>query len=163
MASFKVLGMAEDGKCECCGANCPKRRVAVMPLDADGNQAGDVQFFGVICASKIRTGSKAVRFQNQILAEAKRADMDREYFTRQKMARVVADSLTRNFDGVVVTFQSAKDGANRLYRMTGRNIIGSYFAENASGHIVRVDGNDANDVQFYADMGFTQTTAAVAA
>jgi len=40
---------------------------------------------------------------------------------------------------------------------------GSYFAENAAGHIVRVDGTDAKDVQFYADLGFTQTTAAVAA
>lgn len=162
MSSFKILGMADDGKCECCGANCPKRRVAVRPVDADGCEH-DVEFWGVICASKVRTGSKAVRFQNQIVAEAQRADADREYFTRQKMARVVADSLTSNFDGLAVTFQSAKDGANRLYRMTGRNIIGSYFAENAAGHIVRVDGTDAKDVEFYADLGFTQTTAAVAA
>lgn len=163
MTKFKVLGMADEGKCECCGANCPKRRVAVMPLDADGNHAGDVQFFGVICASKMRTGSKAVRFQNQIVAEAQRADMDREYHKRQKMARVMTDDLTRIFDGMVVTFQSQRDGANRLYRMTGRSIIGSYFAQNAAGHLVRVDGADADDVRFYANLGFTQVTAAVAA
>lgn len=160
--AFKVLGMADEGKCECCGANCPKRRVAVMPLDADGNDAGGVQFFGVVCASKIRTGSKAVRFQNQIVAEAQRADLDREYHKRQKMARVMTGDMTRILNGLVVTFQSARDGANRLYRMTGRGITGSYFAQNADGHLVRVDGTDANDARFYADLGFTQITAAVA-
>ena len=57
MSGFKIMGMAEEGKCEHCGANCPKRRVYVMPVDCDGNHAGDVQCWGVICASKAR-GSK---------------------------------------------------------------------------------------------------------
>jgi hypothetical protein len=42
-------------------------------------------------------------------------------------------------------------------------MIGSYFAENAAGHIVRVDGTDAADVEFYAARGFVQITATVAA
>jgi hypothetical protein len=164
MKCFKILGMADEGKCECCGANCPKRRVAVRPVDADGCEH-DVQFWGVICASKVRTGSKAVRFQNQIVAEAQRADADREYFTRQKMARIItALPHIHNLGfGNARISNNAKDAANQMYRMTGRNIMGSYFAENAAGHIVRVDGTDAKDVQFYADLGFTQTTAAVAA
>lgn len=159
---YVVRGMAEEGTCEHCGANCPKRRVYVQPVYADGDR-GEVQAWGVICAGTVRSGSKSVRIQNQIVAEAKRADADREYAKRQKIARVVADNLSRDFGGgVVVVFQSAKDGANRLYRMTGRAIAGSYFAENAAGHIVRVDGSDADDVQFFAGLGFVQTTAAVA-
>jgi hypothetical protein len=54
MNGFKIMGMAEEGKCEHCGASCPKRRVYVMPVDADGNHDGDVQCWGVICASKVR-------------------------------------------------------------------------------------------------------------
>lgn len=55
MTSFKILGMADEGKCEHCGANCPKRRVYVMPVDADGCH-GEVECWGVICASKVRGG-----------------------------------------------------------------------------------------------------------
>lgn len=162
MDTFKILGMADEGKCEHCGANCPKRRVAVMPVDADGC-THDVQYWGVICASKVRYGSKSVGKQSAIVAAAQKADADREYTARQKMSRVVTDSLTRDFGGgLVVTFRTNKDGANRLYRMTGRRLVGSYFAENAAGHIVRVDGTDPADVQFYADHGFIQTTPAVA-
>lgn len=54
MSSYKIMGMAEEGKCEHCGANCPKRRVYVMPLESDGSHSGDVQAWGVICASKVR-------------------------------------------------------------------------------------------------------------
>jgi hypothetical protein len=36
-------GVAEEGKCDCCGATCPKRRIA---LDFDG----DIRLYGVVCA-----------------------------------------------------------------------------------------------------------------
>ena len=164
MTSFKILGMTEEGKCEHCGANCPKRRVAVIPLDADGNHDGEPQFWGVICASKVRNrGSKAVRHQTAIIAQAEQADRDREYHTRQKMRRIVAavpfvidlGSLGK------ATHANAKDAANHMYRITNRPIVGSYFAENSEGHIVRVDGIDAADADFYAALGFVQTTATV--
>jgi len=48
MTGYKIKGMAEEGTCEHCGANCPKRRVYVETA------AGDVQAWGVICASKVR-------------------------------------------------------------------------------------------------------------
>lgn len=50
---YEIKGMAEEGKCEHCGANCPKRRVYVQPVYADGDR-GEVQAWGVICASKAR-------------------------------------------------------------------------------------------------------------
>jgi len=165
MSGFKIMGMAEEGKCEHCGANCPKRRVAVMPVDADGCH-GDVQCWGVICASKVRNhGSKAVRHQSTIVAEAQRADSDREYHARQKARRIV-ECVPYFIDLGFNEFRmedNAKNAANCLYRMTNRSMIGSYFAENGAGHIVRVDGTDAADVEFYEARGFVQITATVAA
>jgi hypothetical protein len=68
MNGFKIMGMAEEGKCEHCGANCPKRRVYVMPVDADGNHDGEVQCWGVICASKVR-GEKGKASEVSLLAK----------------------------------------------------------------------------------------------
>lgn len=165
MDGFKIMGMAEEGQCEHCGANCPKRRVAVMPVDADGGH-GDVQFWGVICASKVRhRGSKAVRHQSAIVVEAQQADMNRKYLERQKTQRIidrVPFVIARAF-GPDITLDSARNAANVVYRGTNRPIVGSYFAENAAGHIVRVDGTDPVDVRFYADRGFVQVTEPVVA
>jgi hypothetical protein len=61
-----------------------------------------------------------------------------------------------------MTFDCLKSAANRKYAMTGRSLVGSYFASNDQGHIVRVDGKDAADVSFYAERGFVQVTAPVA-
>lgn len=72
MSGFKIMGMAEEGKCEHCGANCPKRRVYVMPVDCDGNHAGDVQCWGVICASKVR-GDKGTATDVKYLSQFARA------------------------------------------------------------------------------------------
>jgi len=125
-----------------------------------------VQCWGVICASKVRNhGSKAVRHQSAIVAEAQRADADREYHIRQKSRRIV-DSVPFLIDigfGQHRIEDTAKGAANVLYRSTRRPIVGSYFAENEAGHVVRVDGNDAADVEFYASRGFVQTTATVTA
>lgn len=163
MSGFKIMGMAEEGKCEHCGANCPKRRVAVMPVDADGCH-GDVQFWGVICASKVRNrGSKAVRHQSAIIAQAQQADFDREYHARQKARRIV-DSVPFIIDigfGKHRVEDNPKNAANCMYRVTRRPIVGSYFAANEAGHVVRVDGTDAADVEFYATRGFVQITATV--
>jgi hypothetical protein len=47
MNGFRIIGIDDEGKCECCGANCPKRR---MLVETDSG----VQSWGVICASKAR-------------------------------------------------------------------------------------------------------------
>lgn len=47
MNAFKIIGAADEGKCDHCGANCPKRRVLV-------ETANGVESWGVICASKVR-------------------------------------------------------------------------------------------------------------
>lgn len=71
MNGFKIMGMADEGKCDHCGANCPKRRVAVMPVDADGAH-GDVEFWGVVCASKVR-GDRGTATDAKYLSQFARA------------------------------------------------------------------------------------------
>jgi len=149
-AKFKILGMAEEGRCECCGANCPKRRVAVAPIDADGNE-GEVQFFGVICAAKANrsTSARIVNAASNADYQAKLAAADRE---RQYAFRVSGE-----VPGVVGEYGCTEEGkANLRYRRTGRSLIGSYFLANAAGQVVRVDGKDPVDVELFRSRGFVE-------
>jgi hypothetical protein len=51
--------------------------------------------------------------------------------------------------------------ANRLYRRTGREIVGSYFAKGPQGEVVRVDGGDAVDAWFFESRGFVPVSEPV--
>ncbi|WP_338704383.1 hypothetical protein V2W30_41405 (plasmid) [Streptomyces sp. Q6] len=47
-----IKGVVDDtDTCECCGRTNLKRVVALMPLDADGNEEGDVSYYGTSCAA----------------------------------------------------------------------------------------------------------------
>ncbi|NEB76006.1 hypothetical protein G3I40_12350 [Streptomyces sp. SID14478] len=47
-----VKGVVDDSDtCECCGRTNLKRTVALMPLDAEGNEEGDVSYYGTSCAA----------------------------------------------------------------------------------------------------------------
>ncbi|MGV9351225.1 hypothetical protein ACWDSD_42255 [Streptomyces spiralis] len=52
---WKIKGIVDDiTECGCCGRRGLKRTVAMMPLDADGNEDGaaeDVVFYGTSCAA----------------------------------------------------------------------------------------------------------------
>ncbi|MEU6653405.1 hypothetical protein ABZ904_29210 [Streptomyces sp. NPDC046900] len=52
---WKIKGIVDDfDKCGCCGRRGLKRTVALMPLDADGNEDGtaeDVAYYGTSCAA----------------------------------------------------------------------------------------------------------------
>lgn len=50
---------------------------------------------------------------------------------------------------------SGRSQANYLFNSTGRRLDNSYFAENASGQIVRVDGSDPGDVSHFESLGFS--------
>jgi hypothetical protein len=52
MAGFTIKGITDDtDRCECCGTRI-KRAVALMPLDVDGNEDGDVVYYGTTCAGR---------------------------------------------------------------------------------------------------------------
>lgn len=167
ITGFKIIGSSDEGQCDRCGKQGLKRTVAVAPCDADGLEIGIVEHWGVCCAAYAKHGKRSVAAQNKVIAEAKQADDARAYELSTKVARI-ADGLTTTYrvsfpvsHTESVTFCHIKDMANWKYRRTGRNLNGSYFASNAMGHIVRVDGKDTEDVSFYAGMGFVQITSAV--
>lgn len=164
--NYKILGVTEEGRCDRCGTNCPKRRVAVQPVDVDGNPCGDVESWGCNCAALAKYGSKSARNQSAVLAEAEKADRDREYHVRQKLARVAVVGKSYDFGGpaTVVFCRGGLDGenlANRLFRRTGRRTVGSYFANGPQGEVVRVDGSDPADVAFFESRGFVRVSEPV--
>lgn len=167
MANYKTLGVAEEGECERCGTHCPKKRIAVVPLDADGNPCGDVERWGCNCAALARFGSKAIRHQNTILAEAREAERVRAYFERAWLSRVVRVGEDRRLPGYSVevpaprNLDECKNLANRLYNATRARLVGSYFAQRGEAEVVRVDGGNAEQVRFFASLGFVRVSEPV--
>lgn len=72
---------------------------------------------------------------------------------RQQAALVVERNRSREARIAPAT-DDAKGEANRRYLSTNRKIWYSYFARDADGNTVRVDGTDPDDVRFYSERGF---------
>lgn len=168
MANYKTLGVAEEGHCEKCGTSCPRRRVAVVPVDADGNwSSDDVQYWGVNCAALAKFGSKAARHQSRILAEADQADRERAYFERAWLARVVRVGQPVRLPGYSVevpaprNLDECKSLANRLNNACRVRLVGSYFAQRGDDEIVRVDGSRPDQVKFFDSLGFVRVSEPV--
>jgi coenzyme F420-reducing hydrogenase beta subunit len=62
--AFRYLGTTDESVvCEKCGKADLRSTVMIVPLDADGNDDGDVTYYGSTCAARalgIRGGGKAV-------------------------------------------------------------------------------------------------------
>lgn len=154
MATIEVLGMADEGTCDHCGANCPRRRVAVRAVYADG-ETGEVECWGVVCAGAARYGRRTAANGNRVRAEAEHAARVAELESLERERR-----FAYRVAGEVPTDGGPRNAANLRYRRTGRPIVGSYFVADDAGRIVRVDGTDPADVKFYADRGFVHQMSA---
>lgn len=62
-ANFKIMGTVGDvTSCDCCHRRGLRKTVALLPLDADGMEDGEVTYYGTGCAATaLRTSSYAVR------------------------------------------------------------------------------------------------------
>ncbi|MCQ6554734.1 hypothetical protein NPS70_16230 [Streptomyces sp. C10-9-1] len=76
MKAFKILGTTDDvTTCDLCGRDELKGTVALMPLDVDGTEDGEVSYFGTSCAARaagwtVREVAAGVKAAN----DAKRAE-----------------------------------------------------------------------------------------
>lgn len=160
--NYKTLGVAEEGECERCGTHCPKKRIAVVPVDADGNACGDVERWGCNCAALARFGSKARRYQSVILAEADQAARERAANERDWLWRVAAVGVPSRLCGVdvpaPVDLRGCKDLANRKYNFTRARLAGSFFAQRGDSEVVRVDGSRPEQVAFFESIGFVRVS-----
>jgi hypothetical protein len=63
-ARWRYLGTTDESiQCEKCGKDDLRSTVMIVPLDADGNDDGDVTYYGSTCAARalgVRGGGKAV-------------------------------------------------------------------------------------------------------
>ncbi|MFD0035561.1 hypothetical protein ACFVJK_46810 [Streptomyces sp. NPDC127172] len=77
MAGFTIKGITDDtDTCECCGTRI-KRAVALMPLDIDGNEDGDVVYYGSTCAGRA-LGRKTAWVTGQARAAQAKWEADAE-------------------------------------------------------------------------------------
>ncbi|MFE5037089.1 hypothetical protein [Streptomyces sp. NPDC056683] len=77
MAGFIIKGINDDtDQCEHCGTRI-KRAVALMPLDADGNEEGDVVYYGTTCAGRA-LGRKSAWVTSQARAAQAKWEADAE-------------------------------------------------------------------------------------
>lgn len=89
-----------------------------------------------------------------------------QYEQKQKEAQVKHDEERRQ-KAIIKAGQYNKSDqmqqANIIYKeIFGYQAIkGSYFAENPAGDLVRVNGNKPDDVEYYKNLGFTQTSETV--
>jgi general stress protein YciG len=64
LARWRYLGTTDESViCEKCGKDDLRSTVMIVPLDADGNDDGDVTYYGSTCAARalgVRGGGKAV-------------------------------------------------------------------------------------------------------
>lgn len=169
--NYKILGVTEEGRCDRCGTNCPKRRVAVQPVDVDGNACGDVESWGCNCAAYAKYGSKSVRHQNAVLFEAKNAERERELTERAWLDRVVkvGEPVVLWIPGTGRSFlvdpanslDEAKSLANRKYNACRSTLVGSYFAQRGDDEVVRVNGQRRDQVEFFESQGFVRVSEPV--
>ncbi|MGP3776996.1 hypothetical protein ACTWJ8_39805 (plasmid) [Streptomyces sp. SDT5-1] len=80
---WTIKGIVDDcTTCECCGRTNLKRTVALMPLDADGNEEGTVTYYGTSCAA-----AELRWTQTQVTNAARRAS--REHTEHDAWAREI--------------------------------------------------------------------------
>jgi hypothetical protein len=80
-AAFKIMGTTGDvTSCDCCHRRGLRRTVALLPLDADGMEDGEVTYYGTGCAAKALTISsyavrRAARNADIVAAIERRAEL----------------------------------------------------------------------------------------
>jgi hypothetical protein len=88
--AYRVIGTTDEStECDLCGKVELKATVMLMPLDADGNDDGDVCYFGTSCAAKaagwtvreVRAGIKRAAAE-KLAAERDRRIAEREAETK---------------------------------------------------------------------------------
>ncbi|MFE9976238.1 hypothetical protein ACFYRD_37410 [Streptomyces hirsutus] len=79
---WTIKGIVDDfDECGCCGRRGLKRTVALMPLDADGNEDGtaeDVVYYGTSCAA-----TALGRTQGKVTDTARAAQAERDAYARR--------------------------------------------------------------------------------
>jgi hypothetical protein len=179
---FKTLGITDEpGYCDLCGTRCPRRRVAVELIDADGSTTGDVQLWGVVCAAEARHGRRDSTLARMLRAEAeeagayagpvparrRRAAATPRRQTRKEAARLAAIAAA---DARAVWFRTASpvpaelaaaeaDGrpwlaAGARYLAAGHPRHAGHGYQHEDGRRAIVNANDPADVARFERHGF---------
>lgn len=87
MSGWKIKGITDDTtECECCGRINLRRTVALAPLDAEGNEDGEVSYFGTSCAAR-KVGTTTAKMRGAIESHLMREEIERD--RNRTVARIV--------------------------------------------------------------------------
>lgn len=130
MKAYRILGTTDDvTTCDLCGRDELKGTVVLVPLDVDGNEDGEVSYFGTSCAAKaagwtvreVNAGVKAAK------AEAQTAERNRVIAEREEEKKAYTAWVTETYGagtelkdavqqygaaGLWAQFRAARDAAN---------------------------------------------------
>ncbi|PWI04907.1 hypothetical protein DIZ27_42400 [Streptomyces sp. NWU339] len=74
---WTIKGIVDDfDECGCCGRHGLKRTVALMPLDADGNEDGSAVYYGTSCAATALSWTQGKVADTARAAQAERDQRD---------------------------------------------------------------------------------------
>lgn len=114
---FTIKGTTSDvATCACCGRNDLRRAVALVALDADGNENGLVSYYGTSCAATLLG-----RTSSQVTTSAKYADMQAEIHRHYAIER--ARRILATFEPI--EFAPLRDRA-KAYRDSGLHVDGPF-------------------------------------
>ena len=132
---MKVLGITDSvSTCDCCGRSGLKRTVAL-----ESETKGTV-YYGTGCAAMAVRGNKRPATVRAIVGEAEVSASRAKQLEEEKLYRITTE----------------KGFANYRYQETNRKMEGSYFLRKGP-EVVRVDGTDPVDVEFFRSRGFSKT------
>lgn len=147
-SQWRALGTCDHvNTCQCCGKADLKRTIAIE------HESGGISYYGVNCAARALLGSNSLTARSRIERAVLDADRQRQR-DEEHLAIMIEQRVKR--------IANSKSEANQRYNISGRQLRGSYFATHTDGRIVRVDGTDPDDVEFYSVSGFVQSSAPIA-
>lgn len=125
-AAFRIKGTTADvTACDCCHRRGLRKTVALVPLDRDGMEDGEVTYYGTGCAAKA-LGRSSYSVRRAAQAADLQAVMDARAELRDR-ARFALPLLQRSRDLLVTRMEAGEDPAtvaeahaNRLGAVLGR-------------------------------------------
>jgi hypothetical protein len=164
---FRPVAAADSGECDRCGTICPKERVLMAAVDADGVVRKDMtESWGKCCAAAYCYGSKSKANRDRVSSAVAEFQRNEQAQHDQWMRRIATDStfvytnVRYTASGYAIKDESVIDlgcvlgACNRKYSATGLPVQGSIAMINDQGHMVRTAGDRPQEREFYASKGF---------
>jgi hypothetical protein len=164
---FRPVAAADSGECDRCGTICPKERVLMAAVDADGVVRKDMtESWGKCCAAAYCYGSKSKTNRDRVTSAIAEYQRNEQAQHHMWMRRIATDATFEYVDvrytnsgfrieeRKTIHLECVLSAANRKYSATRLPVEGSIAMINDQGHMVRTAADRPQEREFYASKGF---------